>query len=118
MKIEVSREGSAVVVEPLEARLDAQRAIGFKETLTRLIDAGEQQIVLDLGHVEFMDSSGLGAVVAVLKRLGFLGVLVVCSARAPVDALFKLTRIDRVIKLFATREEALIAATVEAMGKA
>jgi len=117
MKIEVSKEGSVTIVEPLEARLDAQRAVGFKAELTGLVDAGEHQIVLDLNCVEFMDSSGLGAVVAVLKRLGFLGVLIICGARAPVAGLFKLTRMDKVIKLVATREEALTAASVEALGK-
>jgi len=116
MQIEVSREGSVVVVEPREARLDAQRAVSFREALIKLADAGEHQIVLDLGQVDFMDSSGLGAVVAVLKRLGFHGVLIVCNARAPVAGLFKLTRMDKVIKLVATRQDAVAAAFVEAVG--
>ena len=116
MQIEESREGTVVVVEPRESRLDAQRAVGFKEAMTRLIDGGCHQMVLDLAHVEFMDSSGLGAVVAVLKRLGFHGALVVCAARAPVVELFHLTRMDRVIKLVATRAEAVLAAQAEAGG--
>jgi anti-sigma B factor antagonist len=116
MQIEVSREGSVVIVEPREARLDAQRAIGFRAALTRLIDAGERQLVLDLTYVDFMDSSGLGAVVAVLKRLGFHGVLIVCGARAPVVGLFRLTRMDRVIQVLATRQEAIAAAFVEGQG--
>jgi len=109
MKMEVSREGLVIVVEPQEARLDALHAIGFKAELTRLVSAGEHQIVLDLRHVEFMDSSALAAMVVVWNRL-HQGVLVAYGARAPVAALFKLTHLDRVIKLVASREEALTAA--------
>jgi len=112
MQFEVSKEGSVVIVEPLEARLDAKHAIAFKEALIRLVDTGERQLVLDLTHVEFMDSSGLGVLVAVLKRLGVHGVLIVCGATAPVAGLFKLTRLDRVIKLLATRRKAIVAAYV------
>jgi anti-sigma B factor antagonist len=110
MQFEVSREGPVVVVEPMEARLDAQHAIEFRDAMLRLVDAGEHQLVLDLTHVELVDSSGLGVLVAVLKRLGSRGVLVVCGARPPVASLFRLTRLDRVIKLFATRHKAVAAA--------
>jgi len=52
MQFEVSREGPVVVVEPMEARLDAQHAIEFRDAMLRLVDAGEHQFVLDLTHVE------------------------------------------------------------------
>jgi anti-sigma B factor antagonist len=73
MKIEVSREESAVVVNPLEARLEALPSSEFNEELTRLVDAGEHQIVLDLGHVDFIDSSAFGAVASLVERLGSRG---------------------------------------------
>ena len=117
MQVEESREGSVLIVEPLEARLDAQRAVAFKEILVGHVEAGHRQLILDLNHVEFMDSSGLGAVVAVLKRLGFYGVLVVCGARDPVAGVFRLTRMDRVIKLVANRAEAVALAQGVAAGK-
>ena len=115
MQIEESREGEVVIVEPQVVRLDAQQALGFKEGMIRLIEAGDRQLVLDLNYVEFMDSSGLGAVVAVLKRLGFHGVLVICGAHAAVTELFRLTRMDKVIQLVATRAEALTLAHAEGM---
>jgi anti-sigma B factor antagonist len=118
MQVEESREGSVLIIEPREPRLDAQRAVAFKEILVRHVEAGTRQLVLDLKHVEFMDSSGLGAVVAILKRLGFYGVLVVCGARDPVAGVFRLTRMDRVIRLVADRTEAVAAAQSVAAGNA
>jgi anti-sigma B factor antagonist len=115
MVIEDSREGSVLVVEPRETRLDAQRALSFKDALIRFVDAGDRQLVLDLSHVEFMDSSGLGALVAVLKRLGFHGALVVCGAREPIAGLFRLTRMDRVIRMVASRAEAVAVARGDAV---
>jgi len=118
MQVKESREGSVLIVEPLDARLDAQRAVAFKEILIGHVEAGNRQLVLDLSHVEFMDSSGLGAVVALLKRLGFDGVLVICGARDPVAGVFRLTRMDRVIRLVADRAEAVATAQGVAAGKA
>jgi anti-sigma B factor antagonist len=116
MQIEESRDGEVLIVEPKVVRLDAQQAIGFKESLLRLIEGGDRQLILDLNTVEFMDSSGLGAVVAVLKRLGFHGVLVICSAHVAVSELFRLTRMDKVIQLVGTRAEALTLAHAESVG--
>ncbi|HZF09398.1 MAG TPA: STAS domain-containing protein [Thermoanaerobaculia bacterium] len=115
MQVEESREGGILVVVPEEPRLDAYRAGPFKTALTGLVDAGHHQLVLDLAGVEFMDSTGLSAVVSILKRLGFYGVLVICGARGAVADLFRLTRMDRVIQLVPTREEALAVARSEAM---
>ncbi len=115
MQIEESREGEVVIVEPRVARLDAQQAIGFKEGLLRLVEGGDRQLILDLNYVEFMDSSGLGAVVAILKRLGFHGVLVICNAHQAVSELFRLTRMDKVIQLVGTRADALTLAHAESL---
>jgi anti-sigma B factor antagonist len=110
MNIEVSREESVLIVEPREKRLDAQRALPFKEALIRYIEAGDRQIVLDLAYVEFMDSSGLGALVAILKRVGFHGALEICGARENIVDLFRLTRMDKVIRMATSRGDAVAAA--------
>jgi anti-sigma B factor antagonist len=65
--------------------------------------------VLDLGAVDFMDSSALGAVVSCLKAVGGRGDLAVSGAHGAVLQLFKLTRLDRVLKLHDTPEAAAAA---------
>jgi anti-sigma B factor antagonist len=92
------RDGIAVVrVE--EKRMDAARAPAFKSELAELIEAGHNQLVLDLGQVEFVDSSGLGAIVSCLKRIGPRGNLAIAGAGGAVAKLFALTRMDKVFAL-------------------
>ncbi|MGA3106242.1 MAG: STAS domain-containing protein [Terriglobales bacterium] len=109
MKIEEKRVGSSLLVRILELNIGADRAVAFKETIGKLIERGERRIVLDLSSVEFIDSSGLGAILSVLKRLGKDGELVVCGITPPVASMFKLTRMDRVFPVHETVEEALAA---------
>jgi anti-sigma B factor antagonist len=90
---------NVLVVRVEEKRIDASKAPAFKDEMTRCIEAGHNQIVLDLSHVEFIDSSGLGALVTCLKRLGPRGSLAVAGATGAVSRLFTLTRMDRVFAL-------------------
>jgi anti-sigma B factor antagonist len=63
--------------------------------------------VLDLSGVEFVDSSGLGAIVSCLKRLGPRGSLAIAGAQGSVQRLFTLTRMDRVFPLHETVDAAV-----------
>ena len=63
--------------------------------------------MLDLGQVEFIDSSGLGVVVSVLKRLGPSGNLAIANANSAVRRLFSLTRMDRVFTLYDSPQAAV-----------
>ena len=105
--VSVSRENGIAVVAPSIRRLDASVAPAFKQAVIALIESGERQFVLNLAGVEFLDSSGLGALVSILKALGGNGAMAVCCAQGAVLALFKLTRMDKVFTLFATRTEAI-----------
>lgn len=58
------------------------------------IDESNQKILLNLEHVEFIDSSGLGAVVSVMKHLGKGRKMDLCGLTPTVDKVFRLTRMD------------------------
>lgn len=88
-----------LVVRVEDKRIDASKAPAFKDEMARCIDAGQNQLVLDLSQVDFIDSSGLGALVSCLKRLGPRGSLAVAGATGAVSRLFSLTRMDRVFAL-------------------
>jgi anti-sigma B factor antagonist len=102
-------EGDCLVVSLREKRLDAVIAANFKEALVQRIEQGQRNIVLDMSEVSFMDSSGLGAVVFVMKHLGHKGWLHICGVTPGVMAVLKLTRMDRVLKTFASRQAAIAA---------
>lgn len=100
--------GRVVIATVLEKRVDARRAPDFKDEMTQLIDAGNNNVVLDLSGVEFVDSSGLGAIVSCLRRIGPRGNLTIVGAHGAVSRLFSLTRMDRVFPLHDSLEKAMV----------
>lgn len=100
MDIEYSKMGNVVVTTVREARVDAASGGDLHHALCRCIDAGENKIVLDLSEVNFIDSTGLGALVASLKHMGKTGQLVLCGLGDAVITLFRLTRMDKIFRLF------------------
>ncbi len=92
-------QNDVLVVRVNAKRVDASKAPLFKDEMTKCIEAGHSQLVLDMSEVEFVDSSGLGAIVACLKRLGPKGSLAIAGASGAVRRLFSLTRMDRVFVL-------------------
>ncbi len=107
MQMEQALSGAGLIVTPLESRLDAAVAPAFKDALAEPIESGPSLIVLDLQHVTFLDSSGLGALVHVLKRVTQRGGrLNVCGITPAVMAVLRLTRMDRMLRTFPTREAA------------
>ncbi len=101
--------GEVMVLRPRERRLDAAMAPALRACLIETIDAGRRKIVLDLAAVDFIDSSGLGAIISALKHLGGDGELAVTNLAEPIRSLFSLTRMDRLFPIYATAEEAAAA---------
>lgn len=87
------------IIRVNETRIDAAVAIRFKERMRELTDGPEERVLLDLGRVEFLDSSGLGAVVSVMKQLAPARRLELAALTAPVARVFRLTRMDSVFTL-------------------
>lgn len=108
MEIEIRKENSTVLVKPLEKSIEAGNSRDFKNRITDLIDEGTASIVLNLSRVEFMDSSGLGSLISILKLLSTMnGKIVICEANDQVTRLFGLTRLNQVFQFFLSQEEAL-----------
>ena len=107
MLMEDIKHDSACVVKLLEKRLDAHNSGTFKGHITELVSSGDDRIALDFSEVEFIDSSGLGAIVASLKTMGSTGALVIFGLQAPTHSMFKLTRMDKVFDIFQHEDEAL-----------
>lgn len=108
MLMENAKLGNCLVIGLKEKRLDAVIAASFRDALIAQIDQGEHHIVLDMVCVNFMDSSGLGAVVSVLKHVGEDGSLHLCGVTPGVMAVLRLTRMDRVLRCFETAEAAVV----------
>ena len=99
-------DGWAVV--GVTGELELATAPRLRQQVVSLVGEGHTRIVLDLSRVDFVDSVGLGVIVSVLKRVrGRAGDLVVVGAVPRVRALFELTRLDEIIELHETVDEAL-----------
>ena len=69
----------------------SSQAIPFRDYMFELIDSGQNDLVIDLSQVDFMDSSGLGAIVAVFKQLSGDGTVQLAAPQQAVRDLFDLT---------------------------
>lgn len=101
MQVKMGRAGTALVLEICEKRLDAAVALSFKDRVSELARHEGTPVILDLSQVTFLDSSGLGAVVGVMKMLGSDRPLEIAGLTPPVQKLFRLTRMDTVFRLHA-----------------
>ncbi|SEV89804.1 anti-sigma-factor antagonist [Aliiroseovarius sediminilitoris] len=90
-----------------EHRIDAAIAISFKDRMRELTDGGPARIVVDMAQVDFIDSSGLGAIVAAMKQVGPSKSFELASLSGTVQKVFKLTRMDTVFTIHANIDTAL-----------
>ncbi|MGQ9919937.1 MAG: STAS domain-containing protein [Desulfobacca sp.] len=111
MLLEQQKNGTLIIIKPLERRLDADSSRYFKEKMADIIKQGEGRILLNLSEVQFIDSSGLGALLSLLRQLGEQGNLVLCGIAENVMNLFRLTRLNRVFQIYPDEAQALAAIT-------
>lgn len=109
MKIETHKAGNILVIRILEARFGADAVDSFNQQVLPFIREGSPAILLDLSEVNFLDSSGLAAMLSCLKAQSGTGHLAVCGARESVASLFRLTRMDRILRFFPTSGEGVTA---------
>ena len=116
MNLSYRHGGEVGIVHVHADRLDAASAIRFKDLFDALTTAGPGAgagiVLLDLGEVEFLDSSGLGAIVAARKRLGSQRTLALGALQPAVSKVIRLTHMDRVFDVYGDT-----AAFLQAQGK-
>ncbi|PCH72322.1 MAG: anti-anti-sigma factor [Rhodobacteraceae bacterium] len=106
MSLTSTVSGNAQIVTVNADRIDAAIAIQFKEDMRMETEEGPDRVILDLSSVAFIDSSGLGAIVAAMKQLDDHRRLDLAGLTPMVEKVFRLTRMDTVFKLFASLDDA------------
>ncbi|MCL5776635.1 STAS domain-containing protein [Limibaculum sp. FT325] len=107
MQISERRVGDRLVITLGEARLDHVIAADFRDHVLSRAAGEVTGLVLDLGSVQFMDSSGLGAVVGIRKRRGWGVRIVLAGLRSPVFRLFELARMTDVFTFYTSADAAV-----------
>ncbi|MFV0301387.1 MAG: STAS domain-containing protein [Paracoccus sp. (in: a-proteobacteria)] len=99
MNLTVAPDAHRILVTVGEARLDAAIATRFKDRMREIVTGSRKPVLLDLRLVDFMDSSGLGAMIAVHKAMPE-GISLVLQGLTPnVERVFRLTRMDSVFTI-------------------
>ena len=106
-KIEVERSGTLAVVS-VAGRVVRDNQIRLRNELERLVFDGVTQLAIDLGKVDYMDSSGLGCCSSIHKLLSErAGAIAVFAATENVEKTWNLIRLDLVIPIYADRAKAV-----------
>jgi anti-sigma B factor antagonist len=106
MEISEGKKGGVCILTVQEKRLDAKLAVSLRKVIQEKCEEGHHSLVLDLGNVAFMDSSGLGALVGAYKLAGKQGRLVLANVTTAVREVLQLTRMDRVFKIYESADQA------------
>lgn len=106
MDIDTEEKNGILIVRPLEMRIDASNALEFKAAMMEIVGNGYVNLVVNLSALKFIDSSGLGVLVAILKTIGSRGEIKLCEARGDVASIFELTRLDEIFSFYHSESEA------------
>ena len=102
-----NEEPDVLVIDFVETNLDASNVREFKESVRTMLE-GHRKVVFDMGRVQFIDSSGLGALVSCLRQMnGRDGDLRLCNMSSTVRALFELMRMHRVFNIQSSIDDAV-----------
>lgn len=111
MNITSYQAGDSLVLSVEDSRIDAAVAIEFKEAvMCETSHTSGSPVLLEMSNVVFLDSSGLGAVVAAMKLLGQDRPLQLVGLTDPVAKVFRLTRMDSIFTIHPSLPDELRAA--------
>lgn len=107
MNIKRNQIDGILVLTVLEKRFDKIFANDFKDEIKDCILDGSVNLAIDLGSVDYMDSSALGAIVTSYKYLEERGKIVLINPTEPIMQLLKLTRMNLIFPVCNTLDAAL-----------
>lgn len=102
---ELLDDGVAVV--RIDGRLNMVTATKLRDGVIALVDSGHNRVAVDLSRVEFMDSSGLGALISGLKTTRLAGGdLRIAAPTEQVGLVLRLTNMDHVLTAYSSADRA------------
>lgn len=102
------REEANVTILNLKGRLDLATGSALKEQIKKQFEKEKTAVHLNLSEVEFINSSGLGALVSIMKEVRLRkGRLTLSNLASYVQEIFEITQLSHIFEIFATEEEAL-----------
>ncbi len=98
--LEAQAQGSTIHLRVVQSRLDAAAAPRFKQKLASVWQDGLLRAEVDMSSVEFIDSSGVGALLSAYRRLPEATASVALHGMRPqVQAVIELLRLHRIFRI-------------------
>ena len=108
MKYEKVVKKNHVLIKILERRIDSTLTPEFKKNLLAHIVQDSPNIIIDLSDIDYMDSSGLGALLFGKRQAErFLGNLVIINPGPKVQKLIEIARLSQTLLVFETERKAI-----------
>lgn len=107
MKFNTETIDDITVIEMPMDTLDAGNVTAFKTDIAPILDKCDF-VIFNMSRIKFVDSSGIGAILSCLRKLHNQGgSLSMYNVKEQVLQLFKLVRIDRIIDIHPTKNDAV-----------
>jgi anti-sigma B factor antagonist len=107
LDIEIKADRGRHLVIP-KGEVDLVTQVQVKEAISDLVLHGHVDIVIDLDQTTFMDSTGLGALIGARRKThAFKGSFAIVCTQERLLKLFRITSLDKVFAIHASRDEAL-----------
>ena len=102
------KEVNSVSVLYLKGRLDLASGAGLKDEIKSLIEKENHLIHLNLADVDFINSSGLGVLVSIMKEIRVhKGRLTLSDLASYVQEIFEITQLSHIFEIFTSESEAI-----------
>lgn len=99
MDIEVKEHAEFTEIIVNESRIDKNISNQFRDSLKQICTDNPTGLVLNLSNVDFIDSSGLGAIITGQKCLGKSNRIAICGAKESILQLLSLTKLTKVLNI-------------------
>ena len=108
MKIEIKTQEASVHYVSLKGDLDFNSAKKVREELAKLLQKDAPKVLMDLGGVRYIDSSGLATFIDFFQKMKrSSGKLAFFNVNQSVRSVFEIAKLDTVFHLMASEQEAL-----------
>lgn len=108
MKFSLDKQDKYAVLSLNEENLNSMIAPDLKSEFVFLRNEGVKNLIFDLGAVHYVDSSGLSAILTANRIWKDYGSFIITGIKHPsVDKLIKISRLDTILTIIPTLEEAI-----------
>lgn len=99
--------GNVIILTPL-GDVDIYTSPELKKKISNLIEHNSRRILIDLSHLEYIDSIGIGVIKSSLSKIHSCnGEIRLLSPTALVKRILELTNIDRIVRIYDKQSDAL-----------